>query len=165
MVGRAVIVTKSPPHTRGRGGDSVSAAPPRRITPAYAGRRPGVLVAMGAVEDHPRMRGKDFLTCTAKDQQTRFSPLSSAAPAMDPCRGCRALTLRPGRIPRQPVRRQPPTLRSRRRLRRLTKPFHEHEDLAHLTGTHIHPEALPPARKACRRVSRPGHGPDHYPRL
>jgi len=26
---------------------------------------------------------------------------------MDPCRDCRGLTLRPGRLPRQPVRRRP----------------------------------------------------------
>jgi len=116
------------PRRQGAGWESGHAPAGRSDNPAYTGKRSTKGRACPSSADHPRMRGEerlvaasylcggesppharggDFLTRTAKDQQTSLTPHSPTAPAMDPCRRCRALTLRPGRLPRQPVRRRP----------------------------------------------------------
>jgi hypothetical protein len=81
---------------------------------------------------------------------------------MDPCRGCRALTLRPSQLPRQPVRRRPPTLPSRRRLGRLAKPS------TSMRTWSASPALTSPEHsregEGCGRVPRPGHRLDHYQR-
>ena len=48
----------SPPLTRGKGKSSVPKPMPRRITPAYAGKRLDRLFDERLVEDHPRLRGE-----------------------------------------------------------------------------------------------------------
>ena len=53
----------SPPRMRGKGARHMVTASARRITPAYAGKRPLFQVACSVLEDHPRV-------CGEKDQVT-----------------------------------------------------------------------------------------------
>ena len=48
----------SPPRARGKVNNAPRARRPPRITPACAGKSPGVVLAVGLLEDHPRVRGE-----------------------------------------------------------------------------------------------------------
>ena len=57
----------SPPRMRGKVGDKKSTLLPKRITPAYAGKRLSVNHKLFAIKDHPRVCGekqRDFFSYT-----------------------------------------------------------------------------------------------------
>ena len=48
----------SPPHGRGKGGKLSGRVRPKGITPAWAGKRPGLALLLPRAGDHPRMGGE-----------------------------------------------------------------------------------------------------------
>ena len=54
----------SPPHARGRPASRLASTQWLGITPACAGKTPGISASSRASRDHPRMRGEDEMTDT-----------------------------------------------------------------------------------------------------
>ena len=52
------LIMGSPPHARGKAGQSAKHQFVKGITPACAGKRHGAELRQQLVEDHPRMRGE-----------------------------------------------------------------------------------------------------------
>ena len=63
----------SPPHGRGKDINALFAMVKRRITPAWAGKRPRGVPAGGCVWDHPRVGGEKPLQC-CRLRRSRGSP-------------------------------------------------------------------------------------------
>ena len=51
----------SPPHGRGKGGKLSGRVRPKGITPAWAGKRPGLALLLPRAGDHPRVGGEKLL--------------------------------------------------------------------------------------------------------
>ena len=56
--GKKIINPGSPPPMRGKGMHTTKASPDQRITPAYAGKRTGLICKYPLVRDHPRLCGE-----------------------------------------------------------------------------------------------------------
>ena len=55
----------SPPHGRGKGGKLSGRVRPKGITPAWAGKRPGLALLLPRAGDHPRMGGEKYNSAEA----------------------------------------------------------------------------------------------------
>ena len=75
--GSASIQTRyagSPPHMRGKGTEFLDAVSPRRITPAYAGKRPGTCFDSARLQDHPRICGEKMFALTPTNSRAGSPP-------------------------------------------------------------------------------------------
>ena len=79
-----IIATGSPPHARGRHGQAESGDSGGGITPACAGKTPGIHLIRFPGADHPRMRGEDTTKTSIFTTPPGSPPHARGRPAVKP---------------------------------------------------------------------------------